>query len=81
MLSMIIKMSGSTLLYVLLTIAIWYWTKEKEITTSKKIIIGIAYGISSVLSTHFGVSYSNMIINVRDIGPLAAGLFFHHLLV
>ena len=76
MLSMIIKMSGSTLLYVLLTIAIWYWTKEKEITTSKKIIIGIAYGISSVLSTHFGVSYSNMIINVRDIGPLAAGLFF-----
>lgn len=76
MLSMIIKMSGSTLLYVLLTIAIWYWTKEKEITISKKIIIGIAYGISSVLSTHFGVSYSNMIINVRDIGPLAAGLFF-----
>ena len=76
MFSMIIKMSGSTLLYVLLTIAMWYWTKEKEITTSKKIIIGIAYGISSVLSTHFGVSYSNMIINVRDIGPLAAGLFF-----
>ena len=41
-----------------------------------KIIIGIIFGISSVLSTHFGVTYDRMIINVRDIGPLAAGLFF-----
>ena len=69
-------MSGLTLLYVLLTIIVWFWTKGKKITGSKRLIIGIVFGISSVLSTHYGVSYENMVINVRDIGPLAAGLFF-----
>ncbi len=76
MLVMIIKMSGITALYVLLTIFVWLRTKDNEITTFQKILIGIVFGISSVLSTHFGVSFENMIINVRDIGPLAAGLFF-----
>ena len=76
MASMIFKMSGITLLYVLLTVAVWFWTKNKKISVPKKIIIGIVFGISSVLSTHFGVSYDDMVINVRDIGPLAAGLFF-----
>lgn len=76
MFTMILKMSGLTLLYIMLTIVVWFWTNKKALTTSKKIIIGIVFGISSVLSTHFGVHYSDMIINVRDIGPLAAGLFF-----
>ncbi|SEA93806.1 5TMR of 5TMR-LYT [Pseudobutyrivibrio sp. ACV-2] len=76
MVSMILKMSGVTLLYVLLTIVVWFWTKDKEITRFKKLVIGIVFGISSVLSTHFGIQYEKMIINVRDIGPLAAGLFF-----
>ena len=76
MLTMIIKMSGITLLYILLTVAVWYWTKEKELAIFHKLVIGIVFGISSVLSTHFGVAFENMVINVRDIGPLAAGLFF-----
>ena len=76
MVSMILKMSGVTLLYVILTIAVWYWTKDRKITIFEKIIIGIVFGLSSVLSTHFGIQYEKMIINVRDIGPLAAGLFF-----
>ena len=76
MLTMILKMSGITALYVSLTILVWVRTKDKELTAFQKILIGIVFGISSVLSTHFGVSFENMIINVRDIGPLAAGLFF-----
>lgn len=76
MLAMILKMSGITLLYIFLTAAMWLWTKDKQITPAKKVIIGLVYGISSVLSTHFGIPYDNMVINVRDIGPLAAGLFF-----
>ena len=36
----------------------------------------IVRGICSVLSTHFGVDYNHMMVNVRDIGPLTAGLFF-----
>lgn len=76
MVGMILKMSGVTLLYVLLTILLWFWTKDRELSKFKKIVIGIIFGISSVLSTHFGIQYEKMIINVRDIGPLAAGLFF-----
>ena len=76
MLLMIIKMSGITLLYIMLTILLWLWTKERELKVHHKLIIGIIFGISSVMSTHFGVKYSDMVINVRDIGPLAAGLFF-----
>ncbi len=76
MVAMILKMSGITVLYLMLTVLMWYWTKNQELNTLKKIIIGIVFGISSVLSTHYGVLYENMIINVRDIGPLAAGLFF-----
>ncbi len=76
MLVMIIRMSGVTALYVVLTVLVWLWTKEKKLSAFHKIVIGIVFGISSILSTHFGVPFENMIINVRDIGPLAAGLFF-----
>ncbi len=73
---MILQMTGVTSLYVLLTVALWYLTKNKKINIVGKVLIGIVFGISSILSTHYGISFENMIINVRDIGPLAAGLFF-----
>ena len=76
MLIMILKMSVATLLYVFLTVIIWLYTKNRKLTPLDKLIIGIIFGISSILSTHFGVSYENMVMNVRDLGPLAAGLFF-----
>ncbi len=76
MLIMILKMSGVTALYVLLTLLIWLWTKDKKLNMGHKVLIGIIFGLSSVLSTHYGITYEDMIINVRDIGPLAAGLFF-----
>ncbi len=76
MFSMILKMSFCTLIGVAIIIVLWFWTKDKPLTTSKKIFIGLIFGGSSILSTHYGVRYSDMILNVRDIAPLAAGLFF-----
>ncbi|MBP3782454.1 MAG: serine/threonine protein phosphatase, partial [Butyrivibrio sp.] len=73
---MIVKMSAVTLLYVLLIMAMWRLTRDKKITNPWKVLVGLVFGLSSVLSTHYGISYEGMIINVRDLGPLSAGLFF-----
>ena len=73
---MILKMSAVTLLYVILTVVIWKITRKKKLSLPIKLVIGITYGLGSVLSTHFGIDYSDMLLNVRDLGPLSAGLFF-----
>ena len=73
---MILQMSVSTLLHVGLTFLMWRFLRGREITTAIRIGIGIVYGLSAVLSTHFGVDYGSMILNVRDLGPMSAGLFF-----
>ena len=73
---MIVKMSAITALYVLLTVLIWLRVKKRPLDPINKITIGIIYGLLSVLSTHYGVNYNHMMLNVRDIGPLVSGLFF-----
>ena len=75
MLSMILKMTGVTTLYVLLTALVWKRTQGKRMTAPIKTAIGLIYSLCAVLSTHFGVDYSHMMLNVRDMGPLSAGLF------
>ena len=77
MIPMILKMSAITALYVILTAFIWKCCQNKKITFRLWAPIGMIYGLCSVLSTHFAVDFSDMLLNVRDIGPLAAGLFFH----
>ena len=74
---MILKMSAMTALYVLLTISIWMKVRKNGIGRLSRVIIGLVYGLYCVLSTHFGVDYGHMLLNVRDAGPLAAGIFFH----
>ena len=76
MLSMILKMSAVTGFHVLLTVILWIRVKDKPMTTAIKIGVGFIYGLCSIASTHFAIDYGNMLLNVRDIGPLAAGLFF-----
>ena len=76
MISMILRMSGVTLSYVLLTILIWKWRSRREMTWPARLLIGLVYGLCAVMSTHFAIDYGDMLLNVRDIGPLAAGLFF-----
>ena len=77
MLIMILKMTAVTALYVLLTMLLWLKLRKREkLSLPIRMLIGVIYGLCSVMSTHFGVDYSHMALNVRDIGPLAAGLFF-----
>ena len=73
---MIIKMSLSILLYVAMAAIIWRALKDRKMTASLRILVGIAFGVCSVFSTHYGVDYGTMMLNVRDLGPLTAGLFF-----
>lgn len=77
MLSMILKMSGMTILFTLVTVLLYKQLADKRMTMPRKIMVGIFFGGCSVLSTHFGVDFNHMMVNVRDIGPLSAGLFFH----
>ena len=77
MLDMILKMSLVTILYIVLTVVLWIKCRGRNLSAPAVAGIGILYGICSVLSTHFAVDYEHMLLNVRDIGPLAAGLFFH----
>lgn len=79
MLSMILKMSAVTAIYVVLTVLIWKFTRKRRITLPIKLGIGVIYGFGAILSTHFGIDYSDMMLNVRDLGPLSAGLFFNPL--
>ena len=76
MIVMILKMSAATALYVLLTVLIWKHFKDKTIGPAARAGIGVFYGLCSVLSTHIAIDYGHMLLNVRDIGPLAAGLIF-----
>ena len=76
MLTMILKMSGITALYVLLTVVIRKWMGGKKTRVWHRLLIGLVYGACAVLSTHFAVDYVDMLVNVRDLGPLMAGLFF-----
>ena len=73
---MILKMSAVTLLYVILTFLMWRNLKEREIKADLRIAIGVFYGILSIMSTHFAIDYTDMLLNVRDLGPMCAGLFF-----
>ena len=76
MLTMLIKMTLVTTLYVLLTALVWKRTQAIRLKLKHKLLIGLLYGLCAVLSTHFGVDYQHMMLNVRDLGPLSAGLFF-----
>ena len=75
-LGMIIKMSLITLAYVAVTFLLWKSVSDRELNIGDKIGLGFLYGILSVFSTHFGIDYGDMVLNVRDLGPMAAGLFF-----
>lgn len=73
---MILKMTASIVIYLIITALLWKYWEKHEHTWQLKAGIGIIYGLCSVASTHLGVDYREMILNVRDTGPLAAGLFF-----
>ena len=73
---MLVKMTISTVLYWVVTAVVWNYWSEREHKIWQKAAVGIIFGICSIMSTHLGVNFKNMILNVRDIGPLIAGMFF-----
>lgn len=76
-LAMIAKMTAVTLLYVCLNFFMWKKLKDRKLSVLEKCLVGCLYGMMAILSTHFGVEYSGtMVLNVRDLGPMSAGLFF-----
>ena len=77
MLEIVLKMGLATLLYILIAAGLWLFCRKKPPQSAgRKVLIGLIFGACSVASTHLGVSTRSMVLNVRDIGPLAAGLFF-----
>ena len=75
---LILHMGAATLLYVAVTAGLWKLVhrRGKQIGKPVKLAIGLIYGACSVAANHFGIDYGSSVLNVRDIGPLAAGLFF-----
>ena len=73
---MLLKMSAIAALYVVLTVFLWKITKDKKQTFLMRLTFGLIYGMCSILSTHVAVDYGDMLLNLRDVAPLAAGLFF-----
>lgn len=73
---MAVKMSLITLLYVGVTFMLWKNLRGRKLEVDENIAVGLLYGILSIFSTHFGVDYGEMLLNVRDLGPMTAGLFF-----
>ncbi len=76
MLNMMLNMTRLVLIYIIVTMVVWFWIQNKKLSKRHRLILGVLFGVSSVLSTHWGYSYENLIINLRDMGPLIAGLFF-----
>jgi len=79
MISMILNMGLATAAFVILTVSIWLFNRNESHRSHSlisKIIIGLIFGAGSVVSTHVAINYNTMLLNVRDLGPLSAGLFF-----
>ena len=77
MIAMILQMTAATLLYVIATAILWrFWNRVPEHKIGIRLAVGVFYGLCSIASNHIGINYGSMVLNVRDIGPLAAGLFF-----
>ena len=73
---MLLRMSMITLGMSVMTVILWIITDKKKLNLGGKLIIGLLYGLAACAGTHFGVDYNSMMLNVRDIAPLSAGLFF-----
>ncbi len=73
---MILKMSAVTAGNILFSFVLWKFLKNRKMNWGYRIMLAVIFGGFAILATHFGVDYQDMMINVRDLAPLTAGLFF-----
>ena len=80
MLVSVINLIVSSILPILLSVVFYLADKKTSFRKisywQKQIIIGVAFGLLAVISTHIGVEIDGAAINVRDASPLSAGLIF-----
>ena len=76
MFSMILRMGAVTAGNVLLTYILWVFMKNRKMNWIYRIALSFIFGGLAIFATHFGIDYQRMMINVRDLAPLACGLFF-----
>lgn len=69
-----------TAIYVVVTCCLYkIYNKRLQDHLSRmkcQCLIGICYGLLSIIATEFGIHYENSIINIRNAAPLTAGLIF-----
>lgn len=77
----LLRLTAATILPVVLTALFTVLEKKTAFAgwsrKAKQAVIGVAFGIFCILSTEYGVpSGEGVVLNVRDAGPMCAGLFF-----
>ena len=73
---MILRMSLITAGLSILNVIMWIILGNRKLSFRYKLVLGVIYGLAACAGTHFGVDYNKMMLNVRDMAPLSAGLFF-----
>ena len=79
MLLNILKLIPLSAIPVIVSALAWKLDKNEvkfRDTVRGKILIGILFGLISIIGSEFGVSINGAIINVRDAAPICAGLIF-----
>ena len=77
MLIMILKMLAIIAIHIVITLILWkLFKKNTKMTIGIKILIGVIFGLCAVFSNYFNVNYGQSLLNIRDLSPLVAGLFF-----
>ena len=75
----ILKLIPLSLIPVIASILVWKLDKKEEKfrnTVKGKILIGVLFGLISVIGSELGVYLNGAVINVRDAAPICAGLIF-----
>ena len=76
MLILIGKMLAVIAVHLVATVLLWKRFGGERLSVSERLLTGVLYGLFAVFSNHFSVNYEHALLNIRDLSPLVAGLFF-----
>lgn len=76
----ILKLIFPTMITVILAVVFYILKRKTNFVNlpykAQQIILGVAFGLSSILGTELGVNLGSAVVNVRDAAPIVAGLLF-----